>query len=171
MNTEGASGSGRSVRDLSWSEGERLSAEQQRLHPSIDRINMWGAGHPEVFAGVWLINDGFLAGTGPVQVGVGVAHRNVQELADELQALVDDQSLLVLVAKDLPESVLRAAQDRIVERWMQGQTDRRVTGCGVDIFANAVEVMLRAPDPVLEEQLRVENSGMPLKIIYGYMAW
>lgn len=162
---------GREVRDLSWDEGERLSEEQQRLHPSIDRIRAWAEQHPDLFAGVWLDNSAFLEGDGPVRIGVGVANRDPGEVAPELEALVDDPSRLVLVRKDHPEADLRAAQQRVVERWMQSAAADRVTGCGVDVHANRLEVMLPAPDPAFEDEIRAANPGTPTAIVYGYASF
>jgi hypothetical protein len=138
----------RDVKDLSWEEGERLSAEQQALHPSIERINAWAVEHPESFAGVWLDNSGFLNGTGPVRIGVGLAAREQYDATSDLAALVDDPTRLVVVDKAFPEAVLRAAQERVVARWMSSGPagHHRVAGCGVDTHANALEVMLREPD-------------------------
>ncbi len=162
--------SDRRVRDLFWDEGERLSAEQQALHPSIERINDWGRQHPEWFAGVWLENRGFLERTGPVRIGVGVAGPDVTAATDQLVALVDDPALLTVVPKALTEVALRAAQDRVVARWMSAGADSedRVTGCGADITSNTLEVMLREPDPALEEQIRRENEEVPITIVYGF---
>jgi hypothetical protein len=165
--------SSRDVRDLSWEEGERLSAEQQALHPSIERINAWAVEHPESFAGVWLDNSGFLDGTGPVRIGVGLAAREQYDPTSELAALVDDPTRLVVVDKAFPQAVLRAAQERVVARWMSSDPsgDHRVTGCGVDTQANALEVMLRRPDEDLEAQIRAEFPDVPVTIAYGYMSW
>lgn len=157
--------------DLSWDEGERLSAEQQGLHPSIDRINDWALANPEIFAGVWLDNEGFLEGDGPVRIGVGVATRDPREVASEIEALVDDPSRLVLVRKDHPEADLRAAQQRVVERWMHTAKGRGITGCGVDVHANRLEVMLRASDSALEDEIRAANPGTPTAIVYGYASF
>jgi hypothetical protein len=163
----------RDVKDLSWEEGERLSAEQQALHPTIERINAWAVKHPESFAGVWLDNSGWLDGTGPVRIGVGLAARETYDATSDLVALVDDPTLLVVVDKAIPQAVLRAAQERIVARWMSSgpSGDQRVTGCGVDTHANALEVMLRRPDEDLEAQIRVEFPDVPITIVYGHMSW
>jgi hypothetical protein len=163
----------RDVKDLSWEEGERLSAEQQALHPSIERINAWAVEHAESFAGVWLDNSGFLDGTGPVRIGVGLAGREQYDATSDLAALVDDPTRLVVVDKAFPEAVLRAAQERVVARWMSSGPagDHRVTGCGVAIHANALEVMLRQPDEALEAQIRSANRDVPITIAYGYVSW
>ena len=105
---------GRDVGDLSWDEGELLSEQQQRLHPSIDRVNGWAEQYPDVFAGVWLDNSGFLEGTGPVRVGVGYANLDADDIRAMLEPLMDDTAKLVLVPKRMPESVLRRAQESVV---------------------------------------------------------
>lgn len=161
------------VRELSRSDGERLGAEQQALHPSIERINVWAQEHPESFAGVWLDNEDFLQGNGPVRIGVGLAGREPYDATTDIAALVDDPSRLVVVDKAFPEAVLRAAQARVVARWMRSGADgdHRVSGCGVDIMANALQVMLRRPDESVEAQIRAENGDVPITIVYGYASW
>lgn len=170
VSTAGDGAPRRTVKDLPWEEGERLGAEQHALHPGIERINAWAERHPESFAGVWLDNSGFLDGTGPVRIGVGLAGRARHDPTPELQALVDDPALLVIVDKTYPEAVLRAAQDRVVARWMSAPPDgdHRVNGCGADITANSLQVMLSGPDAALEEQIRAENADVPITIVYGY---
>lgn len=143
------------------------------MHPSIERINEWARQHPEWFAGVWLDNSGFLERTGPVRIGVGVAGRDLPAAVDQLAALVDDPALLTVVPKALPEAVLRAAQERVVARWMSAGPggDHRVTGCGANITSNTLEVMLREPDPALEEQIERENEEVPITIVYGFVSF
>ena len=170
MGSDGGCRDPRSVGDLSWEERERLSVEQQALHPSIDRINRWAVANTGVFAGVWLDNDAFLLGTGPVRIAVGVAHRSLHEVAAELKDVVDDPSQLSLVKHEHTEAVLRTAQHDIVER-MQKSSDGRVTGCGVDVPANRLEVMLRAPDAPLEAELRAAVGPLPLTVVYGHLSW
>jgi hypothetical protein len=163
----------RDVKDLSREEGERLSAEQQELHPNIERINAWAVEHPELFAGVWLDNSGFLDGTGPVRIGVGLAGREQYDATSDVAALLDHPTRLVVVDKGFPEVVLRAAQERVVARWMSsgpaGRSPRY--GLRVDIHANALEVMLSQPDEGLEAQIRSENREVPITIAYGHASW
>lgn len=127
--------------DLSWDEGERLSEQQQRLHPIIDRINVWAERHPEVFAGVCLDNSGLLEGTGSVRVGLGFADADVHEVQAMVGPLVDDPTKLVLVRKQLPVSVRRRAQHRVVCGHMHGHghDGASVSECGVDLEADALE--------------------------------
>lgn len=160
---------GRDVGDLSWDEGELLSEQQQRLHPSVDPINAWAEQHPSFFAGVWLDNSGFLEGTGPVRVGVGYANAEVHEARAMIEPLMDDPTKLVLVPKQLPESVLRRAQDSVVTDHMNGsgQDGAFVSGCGVDIHSNALEVMLSQPDKELEKRIRAEHPDVPIYVTYG----
>lgn len=160
---------GRDVGDLSWDEGERLSEQQQRLRPSIERITGWAERHPDVFAGVWLDNSGFLEGTGAVRVGLGYANADVDDVRAAVEPLMDDPTRLVLVRKQLPESVLRRAQDRVVTDHMRGGRHQaaHVSGCGVDLDANALEVMLSQPDGELEKRIRQEHPGIPIYVTYG----
>lgn len=160
---------GRDVGDLSWDEGELLSGQQQRLHPCIERINAWAVQHPDVFAGVWLDNSGFLEGTGPVRVGVGYADAEAHEVRAMIEPLMDDPTQLALVPKQLPESVLRRAQDAVVAEHMNGSGGHGafLSACGVDIHSNALEVMLSQPDEELEKRLRAEHSDVPIYFTYG----
>jgi hypothetical protein len=161
-----------SVKDLSWADGERLSTEQQQLHADIDRINRWATDHSETFAGVWLDNDAFLAGTGPVRIGIGIAGCHPSEVAPELEALVNDRTRLILVPKRHPEAALRAAQERVVGQWMRGGgNSHQVTGCGVDIHENALQVMLREPDEALEHRIRSDVADLPVTVVYGYTSY
>jgi hypothetical protein len=159
----------RDVGELSWDEGERLSEEQQQLHPSIDRITAWGEQHPDVFAGVWLDNSRFLEGSGPVRVAMGYANADVDHVMAMVGSLADDPTKLVLVHKQLPESVLRRAQERVVAEHMQGVGSERayVSACGVDLDANVLEVMLSRPDEELETHIRQEHPGIPVHVTYG----
>lgn len=82
-----------------------------------------------------------------MRVGAGIANRIVHDVEPEVKALLEDPARLVLVPKKIPESVLRDAQVRVVERWMRGAPgDTTMTGCRVDIHASALQVMLREPD-------------------------
>lgn len=150
-----------------------MSAEQQRLHPSIDRIKVWAEQHPDVFGGVWLDNSGFLEGTGPVRAGVGYAGADVQEVRAMVEPLMDDPSLLLLVPKRLPLSVLREAQDRVVATEMSEGRPRGtgVSGCGVDVHANALSVMLYQPDEQLEDRIRDAHPGVPVFFEYGGLSF
>lgn len=156
-----------SIGDLSWEDGERLSARQNELHPSIDRVRSWAADHPDLFAGVWLDNDQYLLGTGPVRMVVATTHADPRAVAPDLEALVDDADRLQIVHRPHSEALLRAAQNRFIERWMpQGQS--RVTGCGIDTLANSFMVVLAAPDPALEDRIRADDPGVPIDFHYGH---
>lgn len=159
-----------SVGDLSTEDGERLSALQHELHPSIERVRTWGDANPDLFAGVWLDNDPYLQGTGPVRIVVAIAQRDPQAVASEIKALVVDVDRLEIVQRSHAEAMLRAAQHRFTERFMPAG-EIRVTGCGVDTIANTFRVMLRAPDAALEDEIRADNVGVPIDFEYGYASW
>lgn len=158
----------RQVQDLSWDEGERLSAEQQALHPARDRIMAWAEDHQGVFAGLWLDNTAFLARTGPVRIGVGAVHGAGVEVAQALLPLVGDPQLLQVVERTFCERALWELQDEIVARYLRPDGGPvRVTGVGVDVQANLLTVMLNQPDPDLEARLRAECEPVPVRIEYG----
>lgn len=168
---EGADQAPRHVRDLPWEEGERLSIEQQALHPAIHRITAWAADHPDVFAGVWLDNTDFLNGSGRVRIGVGIVAGETAEAAksvETLHELVEDPRLLHVREVAHAERELRAVHDQIVARYLGRDLGAaRVTGCGVDVEVNAMTVMLDRPDVQAEARLHAEFPSVRLRLEHG----
>jgi hypothetical protein len=165
-------GQHRRVDDLSWADGEVLSAEQQALWRDRDRVSAWGEANPDLFAGLWTVNDEWLAGTGPVRRGVGVTAAHLERSSVELRALVDQPERLEVVSKRLPYRVLQDVQEAVVRAAMAAAADERqpdVTGVGVDVEANVVRVMLRIPDDEAEEALKEQFGSDRICFEYGYL--
>lgn len=133
-------------------------------------MRAWGDANPDLFAGVWLDNDPYLQGTGPVRIVVAIAHRDPQAVAPAIGALVVDADRLEIVYRPHAEAMLRAAQHRFTERFMPAG-EARVRGCGVDTVANTFRMILRAPDAALEDEIRADYNGVPIDFEYGYASW
>ena len=97
------------------------------------------------------------------------ADTHAQDVTAMVAPLMDHPGRLAPVRKQLPESVLCRAQDPVVTQHVQEHPgeDAPVSGCGVDLHANALEVMLSRPVEVLDSRLREEHLGVPVHVTYG----
>lgn len=106
-------------------------------------------------------------------MGVGYVGAAADEIRAMLEPLMEDPSLLVLLAKPLPLLVLREVQTLIVRDYMEAEraSGVGVSGCGVDVDDCVVSVMLHAPDRELEDELRQEHPKVPLRFEYGGLSF
>lgn len=155
----------RSVQDLDWHEGERLSAEQRALHPDLDRLKRWGEKRPALYSGVWMDEEPFLERSGPVGIVLGVTG-DEEAVRGQVVPLMENPDRLSVERKPYSARALRQIQDRIVRKYLR-TADSALRGVGADARAGVVSVMLRGPDDKLQQQILAEFGRDIISFEYG----
>ncbi len=154
--------------DIEWEKAQELMRLQAELRPSLERLQKWADQNEEHFAGLWIDNDAFLKGGGPVTVRVAVVDFDLIAARESLDPLMDDPERLSIIPMTRTLATLRQAQDHIADQFMHGASpgQTRLVGTGADIKRNGLQVVLHRQDPALERRIR-DSVSVPIRIVFG----